>query len=1066
MRPPASRAARPVVAALFLLSGASGLIFETLWVRMLTTTFGATTFALSTVLTVFMGGLALGGFLAGRLADRLGSPSVALLLYGGLELLVGVYGLLFPAVLGELQLVHGQIWAHLSPGPVEFALIRFAIVSVVLLVPTTAMGATLPILARYYAHPAGVGRDAGTLYSVNLLGAVGGTFVAGFVLMPRIGLAATNHVACSINIFLCLAALGLHGLLGARPAHRGSARPGAPSSGSETTAEPISAGPASAGSSSLGEPGWRVDQWLVLGGAALSGLVAMVYQQVWTRVLALIVGSSVYAFALILIAFLLGLALGGALYSRRWARGPGQLANLATVHILVGTTVLGGYAFMDRLPSLFLVLARGGHISPGRIFLLKFLVCALVVLLPTIFMGMVFPATVSRVARAMTGVARTVGRVYSINTMGAIAGSFLGGFALIPLLGTKRTLGLMISLNLAMALAFTFRSGLGRRAILSRCVAVVGLLLVTCAGAARPWQPDAMTSGVFRLALFDPSRQRGRCPGPQAPISRLFARGAGRSQVLAAQRALGFRPDLETPCDQVVGKRLLAYREGVVATVSTWQVILEGVDPRTCFELLSLQVNGKADASSVAAFRRPAGRVCADFLGHPGRIRPALVSPRSDMETQLLSGLLGQLLYAGAFPPERALVIGWGSGVTVGSMAVTGARRVDAVELEPAVVRGARPFSRYNHRAADHPAVRLIEADGRNFLVASRGRYDIVVSEPSNPWMTGAASLFTREFFRLVRGRLRPDGVFIQWLQLYEISPENVASVVGTLRSVFPHVSLFRPRHTKADLLMVATPRPLRVDPSRLARRMGEPRMRAELERVRIRTPGDLLARFILGPAGVGRLVRGAPLNTDDNARVEFSAPRDLINYREHTPDRILAWMRQEARGIGELVDAPSARLLVDLTDAFLRLGELEAARATLGRTGSADPRVALRRRLLRLLSSAPRPGQAMGQLLAGLSPTDPLRAALGAARSPSGSLALLQSLVTLQPGPGTFAALGLALARTRHLTLALLFLAAARSVATLPAAVSWSLARLYRRLSLHRLAYQEALRAAKSQSQ
>jgi SAM-dependent methyltransferase len=659
----------------------------------------------------------------------------------------------------------------------------------------------------------------------------------------------------------------------------------------------------------------------------------------------------------------------------------------------------------------------------------------------------------------MTGVGRTVGRVYSINTLGAIIGSFLGGFVLIPTLGVQRTIGAMIAVNLVLAAVFTVSATLPRRARLVRGAAILAILAVTVAGATRRWHPDRMTAGVFRLALFDPARERSGCPDPKDPISRLFRQGAGHKHLRAAQQILGFRPDIETPCDPVVGKHLLSYREGVVATVSTWQIVLRGFEPSTCWEVLSLQVNGKSDASSSAAFRRPPGGRCVDLLGHPERITPAYVSPRSDMETQVLSGLLGQLVHSGARPPERALVIGWGSGVTVGSMAITGMRHIDAVELEPEVLRAARVFSRYNHRAAHHRAVKVVEADGRNFLIAGRETYDVIVSEPSNPWMTGAASLFTREFFRLVRRRLRPDGVFIQWLQLYEISKKNVACLIATLRSVFPSVTVFHPRHAKVDLLLVATPRPLRLDGPRLARRMMDSNMRAELGRIQIRTLGDLLARHLADDRRTHQATRGAPINTDDNARVEFSAPKDLINYRKHSHKRILAWLRKGATPVEERVVRAPADLLLGLADAYLRLGDLAAARAVLAKLPATDPRARQRRRVARRLPSKHSAMPALRAMLQAL-PGD-LRKAAAIPDAGKRRLALLRIATRGQPAPRSFRLLGLALADTRHRGLALLFLTAAASGGGLNPQERWIWAKLLRKLSLHRLAFEQALAAS-----
>ncbi|MDY0004194.1 MAG: fused MFS/spermidine synthase, partial [Polyangia bacterium] len=589
------RIVRPLAVLLFLCSGASGLMFETLWMRLLNPTFGATTLAISTLLTVFMGGLALGGWLAGAIADRLRRESSVLMVYGLLELVVAAYGIAFPAILGWVHELHGWIWSSFSPGPAAFALLRFAVVGLVLIIPTTAMGATLPVLSRFYARSeVGLGREAGTLYSVNIFGAVSGTFLAGFVLMPSMGLGATNRLACSINLLLCLAAAGLGCWLRRR----------------ETEWEATTVVPGRDAAP------WNLSwtQKAALVGVAVSGLVAMVYQQVWTRILAQIVGSSVYAFAMILMAFLLGLAVGGAAYSRLMALRPGQMARLGTIHLLVATMVLLGFIYVDRLPEIFLALAQRSSVSPGSIFLLQFLMCSLVVFLPTLFMGMIFPATIAVCADGTSGVGRTVGRVYAINTVGSIVGSFLGGFVMLPLLGSQTSLAVMIVGNLLLAVFFSGLAPLSRRARLLRAGAMGMLLIATLVGVQSRWEPRRMTSGVFRLALHMQGGRDAGCPDASSPIGRLFASGPGAAHVKSARALLGHRPQLWPRCPEIAGAALLHYREGLVATVSTWQTIVEGLEPTTCWESLILQVNGKVDASATGAFRKPPEARCVEYV--------------------------------------------------------------------------------------------------------------------------------------------------------------------------------------------------------------------------------------------------------------------------------------------------------------------------------------------------------------------------------------------------------------------------------------------------------------------
>lgn len=1025
---------RPVVVGLFLLSGASGLIFETLWMRLLTTVFGSTTFAVSTLLTVYMGGLALGGWLAGGWIDRLRRESDVLIIYGALELVVGGYGLLFPAILGQVEQFHAWIWQSWQPGPYAFALIRFLVVGLVLLLPTTALGATLPVLGRFYARGRdGLGREVGTLYSVNILGAVGGTFFAGFVFLPKLGLGATNRVACSINLSLCVVAVGLGAMLRRH---------------AEENPAPAKATDEIAPASNLAKA-WNpiLARRSALAAIAVSGLLAMGYQQVWTRVLALVIGSSVYAFALILMAFLLGLALGGAVYSRRTASRPGQMDNLGLIHLLIAAMAVGGLLYMDLLPAIFLRLAVGSEITPRNVFLVKFGVCALLVFLPTFFMGMIFPATLAVVSDGQKGIGRTIGQVYSVNTLGAIVGSFLGGFVLIPFLGAQRSLAALIGANLLLGVLFFGLADLDRRRRLTR-TAFAGLLLVTVGlGAGARWDPARMTAGVFRLDQFVSTGTLSACGRAKDPIERFFWTGPGRRTREHAERLLGFQVDLDPLCPQQSAGRLLHYRDGVVATVTTWQVVFQGLTAETCWEHLVLQVNGKADASATGAFRRPAGARCFDLVGKPQQIKVVKVSAEGDMETEVLSGVVGAIVHPVRPRLRRAVIIGWGSGISVGALSRLPGVHVDAVELEPEVLRAARPFDRYNWSAEHAPNVRVLVADGRNVLLGTPRGYDLVVSEPSNPWMTGASSLFTQEFFARVRARLRPGGVFVQWLQLYEISTENVRIILATLRSVFRYVRVLQPQRAAADLLLLASRRPIPLNVGRLQSKMKEPALRRVLERIKIRTLGDLLVRFVLAPEDVDRLTRGVPINTDDNARIEFAAPLDLINFQRHSPRHILARLRQGARPPSEQVDRPTLPVRLAVVDAMLRLGRVGRARALLERVPPGAPR-RLRARILEWLTVHPNVSR--------------LRSALDARRKPGrgGEGEPLEQIRRMGRTARTQAALerlGLLLAETGRPRLALLFLAAGRKGMESEMEVERVWVDLLRRLGRTGMAYERA---------
>jgi spermidine synthase len=227
--------------------------------------------------------------------------------------------------------------------------------------------------------------------------------------------------------------------------------------------------------------------------------------------------------------------------------------------------------------------------------------------------------------------------------------------------------------------------------------------------------------------------------------------------------------------------------------------------------------------------------------------------------------------------PTDVMVIGLASGITVGAAATHGVERIKVVEVEAAMIPAARLFADSNGNVLEDPRVEISVNDARNDLEFSSDTYDVIASEPSNPWMTVAANLFTEDFFHMARTRLRPGGIFCQWLHTYYLPTEDMRSIIAAFRSAFPHVWIFE-TFEGIDLLLLGSDRPLELDLERLEPRMAELRIRMDLARVDVRSPVDLLPLFRLGDAEVDRFVDGAPRNTDDNARVEFSAPKALYS--------------------------------------------------------------------------------------------------------------------------------------------------------------------------------------------
>jgi spermidine synthase len=575
---------------------------------------------------------------------------------------------------------------------------------------------------------------------------------------------------------------------------------------------------------------------------AISGAVSMLYEVGWTRALALAIGSSTYAFTSMLLAFLVGIAGGSALYSRL---SPARRISPAAFGLLqagIGVATGAIILLFERAPEVFLLALRWSA-APEFVQAAQFAVSAGALLFSSLLIGATFPCAVAVVAQNRTDIGRQVGRLYGANTLGAIIGSIVAGFILMPIVGTQATLKAGAAVNLLLASAL-FAAG-ARGALRWRWPAAAGCLVAAAGVLFLPhWDQRVMSSGAAIYARWYVNASRG--------------------QDLAAL---------------LRSQHIVYYRDGLSATVAVSRA----------GEHFFLRVNGKLDAGTAG-----------------------------DMPTQLMSGHLPLLLHA---DPKTVLVIGLGSGITAGAVARYPIERLDVVEIEPAVVEASRFFRQLHGGVLEDPRVRTVIADGRNFLLTTRERYDVIISEPSNPWMSGLASMFSEEFFRLARERLRPGGIMLQWIQAYNIRPEDFRMVVNTFRSTFPAASIWNP--IRGDFLLAGRRESSPIDLDQVRTRFdGNPQVRRDLERIGVRAWPGVLGFFMLGEADTARFAQGGGLNTDDKLPLEFSAPRALYLDTGETNWRLVHQFRQAAlpevtassRSALEHADARSWIGRVDLT--------------------------------------------------------------------------------------------------------------------------------------------------------
>jgi len=567
-------------------------------------------------------------------------------------------------------------------------------------------------------------------------------------------------------------------------------------------------------------------------GIGVSGIAAMIYQIAWTRVLLLSIGSSVYAFSLIVTAFICGLALGSLIIAKFIDRRRDLVLWLALVQGAIGLSALGIMHVLGNLPvfaARFLFVASR---SFQYIQLVEFAVIFGLVLIPTFMMG---PMAIKICTTDVKRVGRFFGNVYAVNTLGAIIGSFMAGFILIPWLGAQNSILIAVAMNIFIAGALFLWAPtlvLPRRMAGAMATAVIAVLLWYPIS---QWDASILTSGPFLYA--------------------------GRYKDISAKKRIDLRAAMKE------GVQTLYFKEGLHAVV-TVQKTSEGN--------LALQINGKTDASA-----------------------------RGDAATQLMLGHLPLLHHQRA---ENVLVIGLGSGMTLGAVERYPVKAVDVVEIEPAVVEASKFFRDFTGDVLSDPRVNLIVADGRNHLALTSRQYDVIISEPSNPWISGMANLFTREFFELAKKRLRGRGVMCQWVHAYSMSSIDFKTIVRTFQAVFPHVTVWETSFG-GDYLLIGSPQDLNIDYEMLIDRLNDENMSADMGRMNIRDPAAFINKLIITEDAVAEYTKGAPLHTDDNALLEYSAPKamlqaqstqlleDLYRFRSKPADMLssLKWVENAA---------------------------------------------------------------------------------------------------------------------------------------------------------------------------
>jgi len=793
-----------MVLTCFFLSGFSGLIYEILWTRMMVKIIGSAPFAVSIILSIFMGGLGLGSYLAGRIIDRVKQPLALVKLYGLLELLIGVYALLVPPLLAAFKPLQTILYNGLYDQFMVYNLVTFMISAVILGLPVICMGATLPILCRFYvASLTHLGTHTGRLYGLNTIGAALGSLVCGFWLISLWGVPGTLAAAVAVNFMIGLACLAL-----SRKARLRLTDKVTGAAGPETDI-PIKQviNQESAGA-------FERKAALVIFG--VSGFCAMASEVIWTRLLGLIAGPTTYSFTIVLVTFITGLALGSLIFGYLADRVKNCFRLLLYTQIAAALLVLGVSQLMGGSQLFFAKLI---FTFKDQFALQSFLKAAFLfgfMILPTVCFGACFPLVGKITTRSVTRVGRSIGLAYMLNTVGALLGPFCAGFVLIPLVGKESGLSLVVGLQLV------------------TCLLTAGILLGK--NKQSPWQFSWMATPVLAglvLCLYYPIFNHG-----QLASGKYHRFETIRTELTASGwlESLFQGSQILAPSETA---ELVYYGDGI----GGFTTVTKSADALGTYKY-SLANSGKPDASS-----------------------------RGDMTTQTLLAHFPMLFQKN---PKMVMVVGLASGVTAGEVLCYPVEKLDILEINDQVVEASNFFRPWNNHVLSDPRTRLILQDARAHLQLTAQSYDVIISEPSNPWMAGLAALFTRDFFALVKDRLTDEGVFVQWMHAYQMDWETFALVGRTFAGVFPNSLLLvtDPSGRGNDYLLVGFKAQERLNPA-----YAEPK-RAHVQKsknVILKDP-RLLYRMIVSQ-NLPKLFGQGEIHTDNRPRLEFIAPKLMYSY-------------------------------------------------------------------------------------------------------------------------------------------------------------------------------------------
>lgn len=770
-----------LVAGLFILSGIAALIYQVVWFRQLSYFIGSTTYSQSIVLATFMGGLAIGAWYWGKKAD---GTKNSLKLFAFLEIALAVYCFFYTYVFEFAERIFTSfvISSELASDSSSVLLLKFLVSGITILVPTILMGGTLPVLVKYLSHTIKeVGKNVAILYFMNSLGAVIGTALAGFYLLHQFGLTNTTLIGAGIELFVGLASLLLVYFK----------RDDIPLNNEIAKNKEIS----------VSSDHFRYALWI----AGLSGLCSMIYEVVWLRLLIPVLSSSTYSFTLVLVSFILGITIGSLIIYKISDKIKKPLKLLGILQLGIAASIVLTLPFYERLP--YIIWDSIGdpdfdeHSYPYYLFI-QFFYVFLVMILPTILMGMTLPLAGRMAVSEINKTGKVIGNIFAINTLGTVIGSLIAGLVLIPFIGIRSTIFLAILLNTILGLTVLFGKGIVPNKIKWILTTSTVILLILFA------RNLSDNSWAYSLMLSEVPRK----------INRKIPPDSYTDFIIQSKKH----------------EKLLYYKEGIGGTI----VVARNK------EEVYLFTNGKGDANSVG-----------------------------DLRTQVSLGQTPVILHPKA---DSVFVIGFGAGTTIGNvMSHPNVKYGEVAEISSEVIDASTHFNHINKNPLSNKNLRVIKDDGVSALRLSPRKYDIIISQPSNPWSAGVGNLFTKEFFNDCKEKLRPGGFVAQWFSLYEMDDKSLKLILRTAMDQFKHVSLWHIGTN--DILLLCSEKEFNFNLNQIEKNYNL--AQEDLKMINIHSFSAFLSQQIISSEkGIIKYAGKGPLNTEDHPLLELWAPKAYYN--------------------------------------------------------------------------------------------------------------------------------------------------------------------------------------------